>query len=557
MAELNKVKTYNKRLEQLKSERSSFMSYWGELSDYHLAHRGKFLTTKKSQPSRNTKQYNNTSSMAARTLASGMMAGITSPARPWMKLGASTPELNEVAAVKHWLHQVETTMYRVFAQSNTYNSLHALYLELGVFGTASMGVYEDFKDVIRCKTYTIGSYMLGLGANDVVDTFYREYSKTVGQLVKEFGIENVSEQTKNLWNNGSTETAVECVHLIEPNDDRDMISPLARDKAFRSVYYEVGQANNGGKLLRESGFDDFPIMPPRWDVRGDETYSEACPGMLTIGDTKALQLGERRKYQALDKMLNPPMQGPATLKSQITGGVPEAGEMIWLPQNSEPMSSIYGNFQPRLDYLQAIQQEVELRIKRGFYEDLFLMLANTDRRQITAREVAEKHEEKLLMLGPVLERLHSELLDGLVNRTFNILQRAGVLPPPPKELANTELAVEYISVLAQAQRMVGITGLERTLGFAMSLVNVWPEARYKIDAMQAIDEFAGAAGISPRVVRPDDETEAMMAAEQQAMAQQQQQQQAAQGVATAKTASEIDTGGENALTDLLRGAGLQ
>jgi hypothetical protein len=554
--------SFDKRLQLLSTERSYMMDYWGELADYHLATRGQFLTRNSKKPKRNTKQYNNTSRLASRTLASGMMAGITSPARPWFKLSASSPELNEIGAVKEWLHTAEVYMYRVFSQSNTYNCLHALYSELGVFGVGAMGVYEDYDNIINCKTYTIGSYMLGTGAQDRVDTFYREYTKTVGQLVKEFGEDAVSTNVLDLWKRGSTETEIDIVHAIEPNDNRDSLSPLARDMEFRSAYYEraKGTAGKGGKVesfLRQSGFQEFPIMAPRWDVRGEEVYSEDCPGMVSLGDSKALQLGERRKYQALDKLSNPPLQGDSGLKSQTNGGAPNPGDIIWLTQNSQGFKSVYEGFQPRLDYIMQLQNEVQDRINKAFYVDLFLMLANSDRRQITAREVAEKHEEKLLMLGPVLERLHAELLDPLINRTFNILQRNGVLPEPPSQLVDSDMTIEYVSVMAQAQRMVGISGLERTVGFAMSMAQVWPTAAIKIDPMQVIDEYAHAAGVNPRIVRPDEEAEEIMAAQAEQAAKQQQAMQAQQTAQTAQIASQTDTSGQNALTDMMRNAGLQ
>ncbi len=179
-------------------------------------------------------------------------------------------------------------------------------------------------------------------------------------------------------------------------------------------------------------------------------------------------------------------------------------------------------------------------MQRAFYEDLFLMLAQTDRRQITAREVAEKHEEKLLMLGPVLERLHTELLDPLIDRTFNILQQNGVLPVPPAELQNRELNIEYVSVLAQAQRLVATGAVERLVGFAGQIAQLWPEARHKVDATQAIDEYAESLGVDPSMVRSDDEVMQRAQAEQQAQAQQQAMVNAQQGADIAKTASEAN-----------------
>tara|TARA_R110000850_G_scaffold91270_2_gene193829 strand:+ start:2446 stop:4119 length:1674 start_codon:yes stop_codon:yes gene_type:complete len=552
------IKSYNKRLESLKSERSSFLPLYMELSDNLLAYRGRFLTDDVNDgKKRNTKQLNNKPRMSVRTLASGMMSGITSPARPWFQLGSGDPEMNEHAAVKHWLHEVQTTMYRVFSQSNLYNSLHTLYSEVGVFGTGVMGVYSDYENVIHCVTYTVGSYSLGTNGKNRVDSFYREYELTVGQLEKEFGIDNCSRTVKDMWDNGNTETWVKLVHIVEPNDDRDQMSPLSNNKPWRSVYYETSRSTRDEQdtFLRESGFDEFPLMAPRWNTTGEDIYGTDCPGMDALGDAKALQLGEKRKFTALDILVKPPLQGPSTMRDQVSNGGLAPGEVLWTDQQGIGLTSVY-DFRPDLNAMMAINTESEERVSRAFYEDLFLMLANSDRRQITAREVAEKQEEKLLMLGPVLERLHTELLDPLIDRTFNMLQEAGVLPPPPPELQDRELRVEYISVLAQAQRMVAVSGLERTIGFAANLAELWPEARHKIDPMQAIDEFSNAMGVNPRVVRPDDLANQSVQAEQQAAAQQQAAEQGQAMANTAKTVSETDIGGDNALNAALQNAGM-
>lgn len=549
--------SYNKRLHALRSERSSFMAYWRELSDNHLAFRGRFLTSDRNKGhKRDTKMFNNTSRMANRTLASGMMAGITSPARPWFRLSTSDEELRNSAAVVQWLHDSQEIIYEVFSQSNVYNSLHQLYSEIGVFGTAAMGVFEDFDNVIRCQTYTVGSYMLATNGKDIVDTFYREYEISVSQCVKEFGFENCSSEVQQRWDKGNTESWVSVVHLIEPNDDRDMQSPLASDMKFRSVYYEAKSGNPRFKerFLRKSGFDEFPVLAPRWEVTYGDIYATDCPGMTTLGDTKALQLGERRKYQALDKLVDPPLQGPSNLKNKV-GGSLRNGEIVWT-ETGEALSSIYGNYRPDLNAMMAINQETQLRIKTGFFEDLFLMLANTDRRQITAREIAEKHEEKLLMLGPVLERMHNELLDPLINRTFALLQRGGILPPPPPELENTELRVEYVSVLAQAQRLVSLGAIERLADYTSTLAAVWPEARHKFDASQSIDEYADALGTTPKILRSDEEATGIVAAEQQAAAQQAAMVQGQAMADAGKTLSETDTGEGNALSDVMQRAGL-
>jgi hypothetical protein len=236
--------------------------------------------------------------------------------------------------------------------------------------------------------------------------------------------------------------------------------------------------------------------------------------MDAIGDCKGLQLGEKRKYQALDKVGNPPLQGPAGLDGKLGGGPPNPGEYLGIEVSGQKVESVYGNYAPRIDYIIQDIEAVERRIEEAFYVDLFLMMASSDRRQITAREIAEKHEEKLLMLGPVLERLHNELLNPLIDRLFNILQESGALPPPPPDLVDTEISVEYVSVLAQAQQMVGVNAIERTVGFVAEVSNVWPEARHKIDALQTVDRYANDMGVSPDVVRSDDEVKELIAKEQ-------------------------------------------
>jgi len=554
------IKSYNKRLEALRSERSSFIPLYRELSDYHLAHRGRFLTSDRNKGfKRNTKQINNTSRLSSRTLASGMMSGITSPARPWFRLATGDRKLDDTTSVKLWLHEVQSTMYKVFSASNTYNSLHQLYSELGVFGTAAMGVFHDFDKVIWCKPYTVGSYMLGVDGQNVSDTMYREYELSVGQVVKQFGIENVSTHVKQQWDKGNTEAWVKIVHAIEPNDDRDMTSVKASDMPTRSVYYEANKGAKDGedKFLRESGFDEFPILAPRWDVTGEDIYATDCPGITSLGDTKALQLAERRKYQAFDKLVSPPMQGPAALKNKMKGGQLGPNDIVFHDSaDNGGLRSIYEHYRPEVEQIKGEIINVEGRIQRAFYEDLFLMLANTDRRQITAREVAEKHEEKLLMLGPVLERLHTELLDPLIDRTFGILQRNGVLPVPPPELQNRELNVEYVSVLAQAQRLVNTGAIDRISQFTGGVAAIWPNARHKININQAIDEYAEALGVSPSIIVSDADALAAATAEAQAQQQAQAMAQGEQLAGIAKTASETDMGEDNALGVAMRRAGL-
>lgn len=501
-ASSSRIKHYNKRLEMLRSERSTFESHYRELSDNILAARGRFLTTDRNKGhKRNTKQYNNTARRASRSLSAGMMAGMSSPARPWFRLGTHNKALREVGAVKRWLNQVERLLFAIFSESNFYNTLAQVYDELGTFATAPMAIYENFENVIRCQAFTVGSYFLGVNGQGMVDSMYREYQLTVGSLVSQFGLDNVSEAVRRNFHNGTTETWIDVIHAIEPNDDRDGMK--VGDMAYRSVYYEKSETENN--FLREKGFEEFPIMAPRWQVTAEDTYGTECPGMTALGDVKQLQIQEKKKAQALDKLVDPPLQAPAEMKGKRISIIP--GDTSYVDQRGPGtgIAPIY-TVSPDFNAISADIQQTEHRINQAYFVDLFLMFTNIEQRErVTQEEIIRKNEEKLLMLGPMLQRTQNELFDKVIDRTFKIALRADIVPEPPPELQGQQLSIEYLSPLFQAQKSVATNTIERMSTYVGNLAQIAPEALDKFDADQAVDEYADALGVNPNIILTDDE----------------------------------------------------
>jgi hypothetical protein len=544
---------YLRRLSDLQNERSNYFGHWQELSEYILPRRGRFLTSKRNDGSKkNNKIIDSTATMAVRTLAAGMMSGITSPARPWFRLSTPEPEMMEQGEVKQWLFDVEKRMRDIFNRSNLYNALQTIYEELAVFGTGAMLVQEDYNDVIRCYPFTVGEYTLALSDRLEVNTFYREFDITVGQMIEWFGKENCSDGVQAMFRNGHIDKWQTIVQVIEPNFLRDTSKKDRFNMPFRSVYFEKG--GSGDKFLAEEGYQEFPVMAPRWHVTGVDIYGRS-PGMDALGDVKALQIEQKRKAQGIDKMVNPPMQAPSSLRGQpasvLPGGVTYVDNVTGNNGGFRPVYEV----NPRLGELQQDIMETQSRIRQTFYADLFQMLSMSNRAQITAREIDERHEEKLLMLGPVLERLHAELLNPLIDRVFNIMLRNKLVPEPPKALQGVEIKVDYISMMAQAQRAIGTASIERVASFVGNLAGAIPTVLDKFDADQAIDEYAEMLGVPPRVVLSDDKVKEIRAQRQQQMAQQQAMQQLGEGAQAAKVLSEADTGSENMLSTLLGGLG--
>ncbi|HBS4284710.1 TPA: phage tail protein [Klebsiella pneumoniae] len=542
-----------KQQAQLTNDRSSFDPHWRELSDFINPRGSRFLVTDVNRDDRrNTKIVDPTATLAARTLSSGMMSGITSPARPWFKLATPDPDMMDYGPVKLWLEVVQRRMNEVFNKSNIYQSLPLLYASLGNYSTGAMAVLEDDSDVIRTMMFPIGSYYMANSARGSVDTCFRKFSMTVRQLVMEFGLNNVSDSVKGMWDSGNYESWIEVIHAVYPNIDRDTAKLNSKNKPVKSVYYEVG--GDSDKLLRESGFDEFPIMAPRWEVNGEDVYGSSCPGMIALGQVKALQLEQMRKSQLIDKATNPPMVGPSSLRNQRVSLLP--GDITYIDQvtGQDGLKPAYLVNPNTADLLADIQDTRQI-INSAYFVDLFMMLQNINTRSMPVEAVIEMKEEKLLMLGPVLERLNDECLNPLIDRTFSIMARKNLLPPPPDVLQGMPLRIEYISVMAQAQKSIGLSSLSSTVGFIGQLAQAKPEALDKLNVDQAIDAFAEMSGVSPTVIVPQEQVEQVR--EQRAQ-QQQQQQMVAMGMAAAqgaKTLSEAQTEDPSVLTALSNAAG--
>jgi hypothetical protein len=414
-------------------------------------------------------------------------------------------------------------------------------------------VLPDFDNVIHHHPMTIGEYALATDQRGNVNSLIREFQMTVGQMVEQFGLENCSLTVKSLYTQCSYDAWVDVLHVVEPRRERDYAKRDGKNKRFASIYMEPGK-DGGDRFLSESGFDRFPVLAPRWVVTGNDVYGTS-PGMECLGDVKQLQHQQLRKGQGIDYMVNPPLQVPTRYKEASKARLP--GGVFYVDSTGQN-AGVRSAFEVRLDlqHLLIDIQDVRERIRQAYYADLFLMIASQPANsRMTATEVAERHEEKLLMLGPVLERLHNELLAPLIDLAFERCVEANILPPPPPELEGMEVKVEFISVLAQAQRAVATSGMDRLLGAVGQLAALSPAVVDKVDFDQVIDDYAEAYGVNPKIVVPDADVAAIR--EQRAAAQQAAQSAAVapQTVESAKTASEIDVQGLRDVMNQFQGYG--
>lgn len=553
MSATSSLQQRKERLECLKQEYTAkgWRAHHEELVKFIKPSLGRFLVTDQQTAGqkKHSEIINGKATWALRTLASGMMSGLTSPSRPWFRLTLEDDELAESGAVKAWLAQCETLLRTAINKSNLYDCLALVYLSVGCPGTAALHVEEDERRIFRGYVWPTGSYYLALGPTGEVDTCYRERTMTVGQVVQLFGLDKCRPAVREMYKSNKRDVALTIGHGIEPNPDMKSGAAGYRGKRWLSCWWDAAASNEDG-FLRESGYDEFPIMAPRWEVTGEDVYGTS-PSTDILGDVKALQVLEKRKAQMFDKVTNPPLMGSSQLRHQAVSLLPGAITYGDVPGAGALMQPVF-RIEPQA--LQAVElsiREHEQRIATGLFADLWLSLTGSDVTGMTAREVQEKHEEKLLQLGPVVEKAEGELLDPLIDRCLGIMMRRGLLPEPPEELRGQNVKPEYISILAQAQKLVGITGVERLAGFVGNLAAVKADVLDKLDIDEMVDKYGEMLGVPAGVIRTDEDVAAIRAGRQQQQAQMAAQQQAATAVQGAKVLSETDTGGDNALTRLL------
>lgn len=506
----NQDKTENYQLRQhfeqryysMDNERTSFLPLWQDISDHVRPNAVRINTTIKADKGRRAdiNIIDPTATLASRTLRSGLMAGLTSPARPWFKLGTPDPGLNNFTPVKVWLYQVDEILHDVFSKSNLYQVLPMIYGDCGDFATSCMSCLEDDKTVMRFSHFMPGQFFIAVNNHNRCDSMYRRFPMTVRQLVQQFG-DNVSPTVRGMYDAQQYESEIEVCQAIEPNTDRDGGSFSSANKPSRSVWFEWGE--DWGRFLRKSGFDEFPIMAPRWDLYDESCYGTASPGIDCLGSNRALQLADKRETQAVDWYVRPHYLVDSSLRQQFKGMLPGGETYVDnLAAAAHAGARPVREVNPSIKEIDIKIQRYQEFIKRCYFEDVMqtLIQGDTGDRK-TAREIEEYHAEKVLILGPVMERFNDELFDPLIDRGFGICLRKGLLPPPPQELSGQSLKVEYTSILAQAQRVLGVSSIQEVFGITAELSKLDPKVADKWNGDEALDTIADMYGINPNIIR--------------------------------------------------------
>jgi hypothetical protein len=489
-------------------------------------------------------------------LASGMLSGTCSPSRVWFDLGVDKNNVAEDQNFKTALQALKDAVVSELSKSNFYRVMHQIFKQEGAFGTACALIDnfdEEDKDAPALDLILVpfGQYALRADYKNRVDGIYRKLSMNTSDIIRKFGEDGYNKQglpqkIKDAIKEKKSDMFT-VFHVLEKTPLEQMVEgEQILKKNYSSYYFLEGEKET---FLDISGFDSMPAITPRWDVLGDDVYGES-PASLSIGDMREAQKVRLLMLEGTERSINPPILLPTTMKDQSNRLVPR-GVLYYEPDVVNESASVQGvnALNVRVDYtgVTAQFQDAINRIESAFYKDIFLMLDGFDQRQMTATEVAERKNEKMLMLGSVLERQTDEALrpaiQAIIDRILtnpNLATRYPDIVEAFKENSDSEYQIQFVSILAQAQKASGSANLERGTQFLLGIANANQDVSLSLNLEALIRHYIEMNSLPPDIVKTDEEVQQI----KQQMAQQQQAQQQAE--LASKQAQALQQGSQGA-----------
>lgn len=454
---------------------------------------------------RDDNRINSTPYNALITTRAGLIEGLAPQSRPFFVPRMRRDELNRSASVYDYLWKVKNILLLAMERSGAYDAIAHCILETLGFGTSIVYTWEDMKNIARCEVDTIGEYRLAKDKNGEINSVYREKWMSAANMKEAFGYNNLPECVKNCLQEGKNPNTRFCyIHAIEPNAYYKEGGKRLSGMAYLSFYYLKDKRTASDKpFLKVSGFKTKPFNVLRWDVTGNATYGDS-PVKQVLGEIRQLQELSVDLLRSIEKQVDPTIAAPESLKS--VGVKLGAKRVIYYSQPDTPASikPIQENF-VSIENLKVMIETIEDRIKTALFNKALQAITDITK-ESTAYEISKVYEEKMMILGGFVQRFNNKFLRQLIERHFDICNELGLLPPPPQEIPDgEEMMIEFTSLLAQAQRSIGTSGLEQSIAFKARLAALDPSVVDYIDAREAMEIYDRNLGVPPKMNKGEEE----------------------------------------------------
>jgi len=527
-------------LDEAKAAKSHYDGLWSTLhraiGDYYIPQKSAINTIKPPSATEWSEGiYDTTAVHAAQTFTAGcydfMLSGEFFDFEAPKKDGVSHP------IARDWYHRCAEIVLELINESNWSLKIQEHLQDRNTFGTATLDLEEGDKALFSFRTTDVGKFFPQSNDDGYIDTIFYCYEWTAKKLVDKFGEDNVSSGVisayRDLNQKATKKFKVWRKIAPRPASQRDSGRIDGLNKEFLSCWVEEKSKH----VLYESGYDEQPFVGSRFAQWGDSDFGWSpavliLPSVRTLNDVlkSLVALGEIKVW--------PRTMVPDTLKDVIAW---EAGGVTVYPDSTKNPPQVWGDNAG--DYMAGkdMVQEFREMVKDAYHVDLFKALAERTK-TMTATEVLELVQEKLVNFRPTFARFTSETLDPLLLRMFRMAFRAGKFPPVPAEviteengqLSIPEPAPVYVSKVARALRALENKTTLDFLQQASILVEITQDPtvitdNYDMDAM--IRGFGDNSSLPTEYKRAEKDRDEIRSARVQ-------QQQAMMAAELAKTGSE-------------------
>jgi hypothetical protein len=531
-----------KRYDALVSQRKTVEDVWEVINQLVVPFRGDFfrdITSEHAVTWRDNREiFDSTAVDAAHILASSIHGSLTSPAIRWFELAYRDLTLNETQEARDWLEQSAEKCFNALQESNFNLEANETYLDLVTYGT-SMIVEEieekngQFQKLIF-QSVPVEEMWFEQNWQGQAHRAYRRYMWTPVQIVSKFGPEGCPDDiVKKAMTPQGMDVKERVIMCIYPREDKQnarisgILAPKERPIGMKYILHK-----DSYELGEEGGYYEMPAFIPRWRKTSKSMWGHG-PAMIALPDILTINSLVELILKATEKVVDPPTKVTERGLLSDLDLEPAGLTVVRTMDSMEPYES-----GARFDVSQLQREQLKQSIRSIFFVD---QLELKESPAMTATEVQTRYELMQRLLGPTLGRLQSDYLDPLVQRTFNILYRAGQFGEPPAVVfeSSGELDIIYTGPLVRAQRADIAQGVTRWVASLAELGEVTPDVLDVPNWDAIAKELASLEGVPAKLMNSD---AAIKKSRRERVEAMQQQAQALQAQEEGKGMQEIGKG---------------
>lgn len=480
---------------QMDTRALNWKLHWQRVYEFVVPRKEDVVAQRMEGDDRESDIYDTTPVLANEQLSSSLHSMLTNPELRFFEMLFGDPKLDELAEVRQWCDTCADRMYQVLNSSNFQTEIHELYIDLGAAGTGCLYMEDNADFVVHFSTRALKEIRFDENYMGQVDTVARMFKLKPHQILEMFS-EISEEQLHAALQTRADQNAtdqIEILHMLEPvtavRDAEHKDISKTKGHKFSSTYLLYDKKF----ILSQGGYIEFPYCTPRWTKTTGELYGRG-PGFQMLPDIMMLNAMMLTIIQAAQITVSPPF---TVEDDSVIGQVrlTPAGLTVVRAGAEPPKALITG---ARIDLGQNTLEDVRKRIRQGFYVDQLKLPEETP--QKTAEEVRQLVEEQMRAMGPVLGRMHFELLRPLITRLWGIMDRKKMFPPVPAAAQGKKFQVRYSSLLARAQRMQEMQNIQRAMATIAPLQQIDPTVKDNVKLDDLTQEILRGYGVAEKFI---------------------------------------------------------